>query len=247
MKLVGKTAVVTGASRGIGKAVALALARHGARVVVNYLNNQVAAEAVVAEILGFGQQAVAVQADVAKLDDMKRLAQTALDQFGRIDILVNNAGLVRDNYVTFMKDDEWTSVVDTCLKGAFHGIKVMGREMMRQKSGRIITISSDAGLMGDMLRANYASAKAGLIGLTKAVAREFAASGITVNAVAPGVIATDLTTGMTEAKKLKQLELIPQKRFGTPDDVAALVVFLATDDAGYITGQVISVDGGLNM
>ncbi len=247
MKLTGKTAVVTGASRGIGKAVALALAGHGARVVVNYLNNQAAAEAVVSEILGLGQEAVAVRADVGCLDDMKLLAQTALDRFGRIDILVNNAGLVRDNYVTFMKDEEWDSVVDTCLKGSFHGIKVVGREMMRQKSGRIVNISSDAGLMGDMMRANYAAAKAGLIGLTKAVAREFAGSGITVNAVAPGVIATDLTAGMTEAKKARQLEWIPQKRFGTPEDVAALVVFLVSDEAGYITGQVVCVDGGLNM
>ena len=247
MKLAGRTAVVTGASRGIGKAIALALAREGARVVVNYRNSQAAAEAVVSEIRALGREAVAVQADVGSFDDVKRLAQAALDAFGGVDILVNNAGLARDNYVTFMKDEDWNSVLETCLKGAFHGIKVFGREMARRKAGRIVNISSDAGLMGDLMRANYSAAKAGLIGLTKAVAREFAASGVTVNAVAPGLIETDMTAGTDGEKKARQLDRIPAKRFGTPEEVAALVVFLASDDSRYITGQVICVDGGLNM
>ncbi len=247
MKLAERTAIVTGSSRGIGRAIALALAAQGARVVVNYRTRQAEAEAVAAEIVAAGGEALVVGADVSRLDEVKRLSEAALQRFGRIDILVNNAGLVRDNYITFMKDEEWNEVVDTVLKGAFYGIKVMGREMARRKAGRIINISSDAGIMGDLMRANYAAAKAGLIGLTKTAAREMAASGITVNAVAPGLIETDMTAGMPEAKRAKQLEGIPQKRFGTPADVAAVVTFLASEEAGYITGQVISVDGGLNM
>ncbi len=247
MKLAGQTAVVTGASRGIGKAIALALARAGANVAVNYKEAQAAAEAVAAEIRDMGRLAVAVRADVARLDDVRALAQAAETALGPVEILVNNAGILRDNYVTFMKDEEWNRVLDTCLKGSFHAIKAMGREMVRRQRGRIVNIASDAGLMGDLMRANYVSAKAGLIGLTKAVAREFAATGVTVNAVAPGVIATDMTADMNEGKKSRQLERIPQKRFGTPEDVAALVVFLASEEAAYITGQVIGVDGGLNM
>lgn len=247
MKLTGKTAVVTGSSRGIGRAIALALAAQGAGVVVNYRARQAEAEAVADEIRAAGGQAAVVGADVSRLDDVKRLADEAMKRFGRIDILVNNAGLVRDSYIAFMKDEEWDDVVDTVLKGAFYGIKVMGREMARRKAGRIINISSDAGLMGDLMRANYASAKAGLIGLTKTAAREMAGSGVTVNAVAPGLIETDMTAGMPEARRAKQLDMIPQKRFGMPADVAAAVAFLASDEAGYITGQVISVDGGLNM
>jgi 3-oxoacyl-[acyl-carrier protein] reductase len=157
-----------------------------------------------------------------------------------------NAGIVRDNYLTFMKEEEWNDVLDTDLKGAFHCIKVVGKEMMKQKAGRIVNIASDAGLMGDLMRANYASAKAGLLGLTKTAAREFAAHGITVNAVSPGIIETDMIAGIAETRRSKQLQTIPQARFGKPEEVANAVVFLASDDAGYITGEVLCVDGGLH-
>jgi 3-oxoacyl-[acyl-carrier protein] reductase len=187
------------------------------------------------------------KADVRVLDEVKAMAAFARESFGRLDILVNNAGIVRDNYVAFMKDEEWNEVLDVDLKGAYHCIKAVSREMMRQKAGRIINISSDAGLMGDLMRANYASAKAGLIGLTKTVARELAPSGITVNAVSPGIIETDLIAGMPETRRVKQLERIPVGRFGAPEDVARAVLFLAEDEARYITGQVLCVDGGLCM
>lgn len=243
----GKAAVVTGAGRGIGRAIALALGREGVRVLVNFLANAAAAEAVVAEIKSAGGQALAVQADVRQLEDVKRLAAAAKEAFGGVDILVNNAGILRDNLVAFMSEEEWDEVMDTSAKGAFLCAKVLARDMARRKWGRIITIASAAGLMGDVMRANYAAAKAAEIGLTKALARELAASGITVNAVAPGVIETDMTASTNEAKRVKQLDTIPLKRFGKPEEVASLVTYLASDAAGYITGQVISIDGGLHI
>lgn len=245
--LENRVALVTGSSRGIGRATALALAAAGADVGVNYVRNADAAKDVVERVAALGRRAIAIRADVRNLDEVKDMVAGAEEALGPIDILVNNAGIARDNFVTFMKDDEWTEVVDTSLKGAFHCIKVVGRGMVRRKAGRIINISSDAGLLGDMMRANYASAKAGMLGLTKAAAREFAASGVTVNAVAPGIVETDLIDGMSQPKREKQLARIPQQRFGQPSEIAAIVVFLASEDAQYVTGQVLCVDGGLRM
>lgn len=245
--LKGRVALVTGASRGIGKAIALAFARSGANVVVNYLAAEDEAHAVVDEISALGRNAIALQADVRSTQEVGRMYAAAKDRFRQVDILVNNAGIIRDKPVTLMKDDDWTKVLDTSLKGAFNCTKTIGRDMVRARYGKIINISSDAGLLGDVMRANYCAAKAGLVGLTKATAREFAASGVNVNAVAPGIIETDLIAGMADAKRDTLAGMIPQRRFGAPEDVAAVVLFLASSDADYITGQVISVNGGLRM
>ncbi|MED4831699.1 3-oxoacyl-[acyl-carrier-protein] reductase [Geobacillus stearothermophilus] len=245
--LEGKIALVTGASRGIGRAVALELARQGANVVVNYAGSEAKANEVVEMIRSLGREAIAVQADVARAEDVERLVKTALDQFGRLDILVNNAGITRDNLLMRMKEEEWDAVINTNLKGVFLCTKAVTRPMMKQRGGRIINIASVVGVIGNPGQANYVAAKAGVIGLTKTAARELASRNITVNAVAPGFITTDMTEALSEELKGEMLKQIPLARFGEPDDVARVVAFLASDAAGYMTGQTLHVDGGMVM
>ncbi|MDF9295791.1 3-oxoacyl-[acyl-carrier-protein] reductase [Geobacillus stearothermophilus] len=245
--LEGKIALVTGASRGIGRAVALELARQGANVVVNYAGSEAKANEVVEMIHSLGREAIAVQADVAWAEEVERLVKTALDQFGRLDILVNNAGITRDNLLMRMKEEEWDAVINTNLKGVFLCTKAVTRPMMKQRGGRIINIASVVGVIGNPGQANYVAAKAGVIGLTKTAARELASRNITVNAVAPGFITTDMTEALSEELKGEMLKQIPLARFGEPDDVARVAAFLASDAAGYMTGQTLHVDGGMVM
>jgi 3-oxoacyl-[acyl-carrier protein] reductase len=247
MRLSGKVAVVTGASRGIGRAIALALAAEGAAVVVNYQRNQEAAAATAALIAARGGEALALQGDVSSREDCQNMSEKTIAKFKKIDILVNNAGITRDNIVARMKPEEWQQVLDTNLTGCFQCTQAFMRPFLKQKSGgTIINIASVVGLMGAAGQANYAAAKAGIIGFTKALARELAGRQITVNAVAPGFVETEMTGALTEKQREGILGLIPLGRVAQPEEVAAAVVFLAAEGR-YITGQVISVDGGLFM
>jgi 3-oxoacyl-[acyl-carrier protein] reductase len=242
-----KIAIVTGASRGIGRAIALSLAEAGADVVVNYAGSETAAREVAGEIEKLGRKSLVVQTDVANSEQVGQMVQQTLDHFGRIDILINNAGITRDNLLMRMKDEEWDQVINTNLKGVYNCIKAVTRPMMKQRSGRIINISSVVGSLGNPGQANYVAAKAGVIGLTKSVAREMASRGITVNAVAPGFIETDMTAKLSEDLQTSLLAQIPLQRLGQPEDIAQLVRFLASDQASYITGQTMHVDGGMYM
>lgn len=243
----GKVALVTGASRGIGRATALMLAERGANVAINYQGNEERAREVLNQVEEMGREAILVKADVSDYEQVEKMVDEVLRRFGRIDILVNNAGITRDTLIMRMKEEDWDAVINTNLKGVFHCIKAVTRPMMKQRSGKIINLSSVVGVSGNPGQANYVAAKAGVIGLTKSAAKELASRGITVNAVAPGFIETDMTDVLDEKLKEEMLKWIPLARFGKPEDVARLICFLSSSDADYITGQVIHVDGGMVM
>jgi 3-oxoacyl-[acyl-carrier protein] reductase len=242
-----KVALVTGGSRGIGRAVSLALAGQGARVAVNYVSNAEAADEAVAQIEGAGGKAVAVQGDVAQPDDAKRLIDDTVAAFDAVHILVNNAGLTQDDLILRMSENAWDRVMEVDLRGAFLCTKAALRPMVRQRWGRIINIASVAGLVGNAGQANYAAAKAGLIGFTKAVAKEVASRNITANAVAPGLVRTEMTSDLTEGQEQAVLGLVPLGRPAEPEEIAPAVVFYASEEARYITGTVLAIDGGLVM
>ena len=247
MLLDGKTALVTGASRGIGRAIALCLAAEGARVAINYAGNVRAAEEVKTAIEAAGGTAILCQADIADSSAVEAMVANVVKEFGTIDILVNNAGITRDALLMRMKDEDFAKVLDTNLKGVFYCTKAVSKLMMKKRSGRIVNMASVVGLVGNAGQTNYAAAKAGVIGFSKSAAKELASRGITVNVVAPGFIGTDMTAGLPESVKEKMLTDIPLSRMGEAEDVANAVLFLTSDQASYITGQVVNVDGGMVM
>jgi len=243
--LKGKTAVVTGGSRGIGKAIAMAMAKHGADIAIIFYDNRLAAEAVCKEAAQFGVKAEGYQCNVADFEGSKKICDKIISDFGKVDILVNNAGITKDSLILRMSDKDFASVIDVSLKGSFNFIKHLSKSIMRSGSGRIINISSVIGIMGNSGQANYSTAKAGLIGLTKTVAKEFSSRNVTCNAIAPGFIETEMTADLPQTVKDNLLTSIPLKRIGKPQEVANLAVFLASDLSSYITGEVIKVDGGM--
>ena len=249
MKLEGKVALVTGSSRGVGKAVALGFASSGADVVVNYTSNQKAADDVVNEIQSMGRSAVAVKADVAVKTDVETLVNTAAEQFGKLDILVNNAGFTRPAMMVKMSEDQWDQVVDIHLKGAFMCSQAAGRLMKEQKNGKIINVTSVAGIVGTVGQINYSAAKGGIISMTKSIAREMARYNVCANVISLGIVATDMTEKIRTDEKLKDIYMnrILLKRFAEPDDISPAFVFFASDDSNYITGQLVCVDGGYGM
>lgn len=246
-ELTGKVALVTGASRGIGRAIALKLGSMGATVLVNYNGSADRAEEVAEEIKSLGGNAVTIRCNVSDHEACRKMAEEVIERYQRVDILVNNAGITRDNLIMRMSEEEYDSVLDTNLKGAFNTIRHLSRFFLKQRSGKIINIASVSGVLGNAGQANYSASKAGLIGLTKSVARELASRGICVNAVAPGFIDTEMTGSMSEKTKEAALGTVPMGRMGQPEEIAELVGFLAGKGADYITGQVICVDGGMAM
>lgn len=247
MSLAGKTALVTGASRGIGREIALELARQGANVAVNFAGSEAKANEVVDEIKALGQDAFAVKCNVSDADEVAEMVKATIDHFGSLDILVNNAGITKDNLLMRMKEEEWDDVININLKGVFLMTKAVTRQMMKQRKGRIVNIASIVGVSGNPGQANYVAAKAGVIGLTKTTAKELASRNITVNAIAPGFITTDMTDKLPEDVRSEMLKQIPLARLGEPKDIAKAAAFLATDDAAYITGQTLHIDGGMVM
>lgn len=242
-----KAALVTGASRGIGRAIALEFAKQGANVAVNYAGSEDKAQEVVEELLQLGVKAFKIQTDVSDESSVQNMIKEVTSQFGRLDILVNNAGVNKDNLLMRMKESEFDQVINTNLKGVFLCTKAVTRQMMKQKAGRIVNVASIVGVSGNPGQANYVAAKAGVIGLTKTTAKELASRNILVNAVAPGFISTDMTDALTEEQRKEMLDMIPLAKLGSPEDVARVVRFLASEDANYITGQTLHIDGGMVM
>lgn len=247
MVLEEKVAIVTGGSRGIGRAVAIELAKCGCKVVINYLGNEKLAQEVVAEIIAAGGRAIAVRANVANLSEVEEMIKQVVDTYGRIDILINNAGITRDTLLMRMKEEQWDEVIDINLKGTYNCCKSVLKLMMKQKSGKIVNVASVVGVMGNAGQVNYAASKAGIIGLTKSLAKEVASRNISVNAIAPGFITTDMTGELSDTQSEALLQHIPLGRFGKPEEIASVVRFLVSDDAAYITGQTINLDGGMVM